>query len=112
MNDCIFCKIVNGNFNTEFIYNDGDYLAFNDINPQAPIHILVVPKSHIVSISNSQISEEDVIGKLLVVAKKICIELNILNYRIVINNGSEAGQEVMHLHLHILAGRNLSWPPG
>ncbi len=112
MNDCIFCKIANSDFNTEFLYEDDDFLAFNDINPQAPIHILVIPKKHIKSISSSSESDSLIIGNLLTTAKKICKELSILDYRLVINNGECAGQEVMHLHLHILSGRNFNWPPG
>ena len=112
MADCIFCKIGNGDFNTEFLYEDNDFVAFNDIEPQAPTHILVITKNHIESVSKSKNSEEELVGKLLIVAKKVCEKLNISDYRLVINNGAGAGQEVMHIHLHILSGRDFSWPPG
>lgn len=112
MEKCVFCKIVNGGFNTNFLYEDDSFVAFNDLNPQAPIHILVIPKNHIESVSSADDRDAILVANLLIAAKKVCKELSIPDYRLVINNGTSAGQEVLHLHIHILAGRKFTWPPG
>lgn len=106
MTDCIFCKIVNGDFNTEFLYEDDTTVVFKDINPVAPTHLLVVPKKHYANLS--EIDDKNLLGDLLNAVQKVCKKLNIKSYRTVINTGSDAGQEVFHIHIHILAGRKLN----
>ncbi len=110
MKDCIFCKIINGDFNTDFIYENEKLVAFNDINPQAPTHILFVPKEHIESLNelNNTILIKEIYDAIKTVAK----EKEISDYRVVLNTGKNAGQEVMHIHFHMLSGRKLNWPPG
>jgi|TARA_B100000929_G_C15230342_1_gene326049 histidine triad (HIT) family protein len=112
MTDNIFLKIINKEIPADIIYEDDISIAFNDISPQAPVHILVIPKKVINKLSESTEKDESLLGHLLVVAKKITEENNIRDYRLVINNGVEAGQTVFHLHIHILAGRVFGWPPG
>jgi len=112
MADNIFLKIINKEIPADIIYEDDISIAFNDISPQAPVHILVIPKKVINKLSESTEKDESLLGHLLVVAKKITEENNIKDYRLVINNGVEAGQTVFHLHIHILAGRVFGWPPG
>lgn len=109
MSDCIFCKIVNKEIPTELIYEDEEIIAFNDINPQAPIHILVIPKKHISSLVDLNEEDENLIGKIFGVINKIAkkegIDKN--GFRVIMNCGEDAGQEVKHLHFHILAGKKL-----
>ena len=112
MSECIFCRIIAGEIPSEKIYEDRDFLAFNDINPQAPCHILVIPKEHIPKVSEMKEGDKELIGGLFSVAAKICSDKSITDYRLVINNGEGAGQAVFHIHLHILAGRYFQWPPG
>ena len=112
MTDNIFLKIINKELPADIIYEDDTSIAFNDISPQAPVHILIIPKKVIDKLSESTEEDENLLGHLLVVAKKITEEKNIKDYRLVINNGVEAGQTVFHLHIHILAGRTFGWPPG
>lgn len=102
MSDCIFCKIINGDFNTEFVYEDENAVVFKDINPKANIHLLVVPREHVPSLN--ELDDEQLLGKLMMVVKKVTKKLGINSYRTVINTGKEAGQEVFHLHIHILSG--------
>lgn len=110
-NDCIFCKIARGEFNTEFIVDTADYVSFKDINPQAPIHALVIPREHFDSLR--EIDDPAKMGKLLDGARKTAEKLGIGdNYRVVINTGKEAGQAVFHIHIHVLGGRPMQWPPG
>ena len=101
MEDCVFCKIINGEFGTEFVYEDDTAVVFKDINPRADIHWLVVPKEHVVDLNECS---EDLIGKLMSVVKKVTKQNGIKSYRTVINTGKEAGQVVFHLHIHILSG--------
>lgn len=112
--ECIFCKIVKKEINAKTIYEDDDVLAFRDINPQAPVHVLIIPKRHIPSLN--EISDEDtqILGKIQKVAKEIAERENIsrTGYRIVLNAGRDAGQAVFHVHYHLLGGRVFSWPPG
>lgn len=103
MSDCIFCKIINGDFGTEFVYEDKSAVVFKDINPKADTHLLVVPKLHVESLN--ELDDEELLGKLMMVVKTVTKKLEIKSYRTVINTGKEAGQEVFHLHIHILAGR-------
>jgi histidine triad (HIT) family protein len=111
MTDCIFCKIAAGEFNTEFIAETDDYAAFNDLNPQAPVHVLVIPKKHSASLNETE--SKELLGTLLSGAKEVAEKTGIADgYRVVINTGREAGQTVFHLHLHVLGGREMNWPPG
>ena len=110
--DNIFLKIINREIPADIIYEDDISIAFNDISPQAPTHILVIPKKEIQKISEADESDKELLGHLLLVAKKITDENNIKDFRLVVNNGTEAGQTVFHLHIHILAGRTFGWPPG
>jgi len=113
MNDCLFCKIIEGEIPSQKVYEDNDVFAFRDINPKAPHHILIVPKTHIDRIENLQKSHSELMGKLILTAKKIGDELTLKSgYRLVFNNGPDSGQEVEHIHLHLLAGRKFTWPPG
>jgi histidine triad (HIT) family protein len=112
MTDTIFSKIINKEIPADIVYEDDLSIAFNDISPEAPTHILVVPKKTIPKLSEINEEDENLLGHLLIVAKKITDDNNIKDFRLVINNGSDAGQTVFHLHLHILAGRNFGWPPG
>jgi len=109
--DCIFCKIADKVIKTDFICETEDYVSFNDITPQAPVHALIIPKKHFSSLND--IDDTQLMGKLLEGAKRTAEKLGIKeNYRTVINTGREAGQAVFHLHIHILGGRPLNWPPG
>ena len=114
MSDCIFCKIANGEIPTEFVYEDDKVAAFKDINPAAPVHILVVPKVHIASALELNEENADLVSHIFMVAGKIARELGFADkgFRIVNNCGEDGGQTVGHIHFHILAGRNLGWPPG
>lgn len=112
--DCIFCKIAAGELGTDFIYESDDVVAFRDLNPQAPSHILIIPKEHIEKISDLDESHNEIAGKLLLVAAKVAQKEGLTEegFRLVFNNGKNAGQEVMHIHAHLLGGRKLNWPPG
>lgn len=111
--ETIFSKIIKREIPAKIAYEDDLALAFHDVNPQAPVHILVIPKKPIPMLSQAGAEDQSLLGHLLLVAAKITQDLGLENgYRLVINNGSAAGQTVFHLHLHILAGRSLTWPPG
>ena len=112
MTNNICQDIIDKKIPANIIYEDDLAIAFNDISPQAPIHILVIPKKSIPKLADSKSDDKDLLGHLLLVVKKITAEQKIKDYRVVINNGSEAGQTVFHIHLHILAGRVFGWPPG
>lgn len=107
MTNCIICKIITGEIPGEFVYQDEFVAAFRDINPIAPTHILIVPKQHIASVSDLEAKDEPLIGHLFSVAKQIAKEMGIdeSGYRLIINNGPDAGQVVFHLHLHLLGGK-------
>ena len=109
MEDCLFCKIVKGEIPSTVVYEDDEILAFNDIEPIAPIHILVVPKKHITSLAHMEDGDEEIVGKIYKVINKIAEEKNFKEdgYRVVVNCGENGGQEVMHLHFHVLAGKKL-----
>ena len=102
MTDCIFCKIINGDFNTKFVYEDDDAVVFNDINPKANIHMLVVPKLHVESLN--ELEDVELLGRLMNIVRRVTKQEGIKSYRTVINTGKEAGQEAFHLHIHILSG--------
>jgi Diadenosine tetraphosphate (Ap4A) hydrolase and other HIT family hydrolases len=110
--NCLFCKIIRGEIPAGKLYEDDDVLAFRDIAPQAPTHILVIPKKHLSGPSALTEEDEQVVGKLMRVGNSIAAKEGIPHYRIVFNNGTQAGQTVFHLHMHILGGRPLFWPPG
>ena len=113
MTDTIFGKIIRREIPADIVYEDDLTLAFKDINPQAPTHILVIPKKPIPSLSESDGEDTELMGHLLMTVKKVAAQANLSNgYRVVINNGADAGQSVDHLHLHILGDRNMGWPPG
>lgn len=103
MDDCIFCKIINGDFGTEFVFENEHAVVFKDINPKAETHLLVVPRLHVESLN--ELNDENLLGKLMMTVKDVTKKLGIKSYKTVINTGKEAGQEVFHLHIHILAGR-------
>jgi histidine triad (HIT) family protein len=112
--NCIFCKIIEKKIPSKIVFEDDTVIAFEDVKPQAPLHLLVVPKRHIPEIHSMTEADRELVGHLFFTAKKIADEkgLDAKGYRMVINNGAGAGQTVFHLHLHILSGRRFSWPPG
>lgn len=113
MPDCIFCRIIRGEAPAKKVYEDERTFVFEDINPQAPTHVLIIPKKHIVGVKEAQPEDAEVIGYLHLVAAQIARERGIEDgYRTVFNVGPRAGQSVFHLHLHLLGGRSLHWPPG
>ena len=112
MSDCLFCKIAAGEIPSKKLYEDELCYAFYDIDPQAPTHFLVIPKAHIPSVSAVDAENEAVVGHIFSVIAKVTKELSLESYRVVSNIGEQAGQSVPHLHFHVLAGRDMSWPPG
>lgn len=111
--DCLFCNIARGEIGADILYEDEDVCAFNDIAPQAPHHFLVIPRKHISGPSAVTAEDERLMGKMMRVAAQLAREQGIAEgYRLVFNNGAEAGQTVFHIHLHVLGGRALNWPPG
>lgn len=114
MSDCIFCKIVNKEIPANVVYEDEKILAFHDLNPVAPEHVLVIPKVHFMSLSDMKPEHSEVVGHLTLKLQEIASTLGIAEsgYRVVCNCGDDAGQEVKHLHYHLIGGRNLQWPPG
>jgi len=114
MTDCLFCKIIQGDIPGDIVYQDDDVLAFNDVNPQAPTHILIIPKKHIATTNDAQAEDAAVLGKLMLTASRIAADMGFADdgYRMVTNCNELAGQSVFHIHLHLLAGRAMHWPPG
>jgi histidine triad (HIT) family protein len=111
--DCLFCRIIRGEIPSKKVYEDSETFVFEDINAQAPTHVLIIPKKHIVDIKEAKADDAEIIGKMHLVAAKIARDREIENgYRTVFNVGPGAGQSVFHLHLHLLGGRTLGWPPG
>jgi histidine triad (HIT) family protein len=111
--DCLFCKIAAGEIPVNRVYEDDDILAFPDIHPQAPTHILVIPKAHFASLAHVGAGDDAMLGELLAAAAEVARqELLGDGYRLVINTGRDGGQTVEHLHVHLLGGRHMSWPPG
>lgn len=110
--DCLFCKIAAKQIPAKLVHEDAEVFAFEDIHPQAPAHILVCPKKHFASLAEATAAEQEILGKVALVAAKIAKERNFASYRTVMNTGSGAGQTVFHLHMHLLAGRQFHWPPG
>jgi histidine triad (HIT) family protein len=111
---CLFCKIAAGEIPSKRVYEDDDLLAFEDIKPEAPLHVLVIPKRHIATLNDLQPDDDGLVGAMVRRASAIAKErgYDAAGYRMVINTNSNAGQTVFHIHLHVLAGRRLSWPPG
>ena len=111
--NCLFCKIAAKQIPSKIVYEDPDLFAFEDINPQAPTHILICPRKHFESLAHAAPEDQAILGKLQLVAAQLARERKLLNgYRTVLNSGEGAGQTVFHLHLHLLGGRNFRWPPG
>jgi histidine triad (HIT) family protein len=113
MDDCLFCKIIAGKIPAKKVYEDDRTLVFEDLNPQGPTHVLIIPKKHIVDIKEATEADAEIIGYCQLVAAKIARERKLeKGYRTVYNVGPDAGQSVFHLHLHLIGGRKLAWPPG
>ena len=112
MSDCLFCKIIAGEIPSSKVYEDDICLAFNDIAPQAPGHFLVIPKTHIRSVSAVTVENSGIVAHIFEVIAKVTAEKGIASYRVVSNIGEQAGQSVPHLHFHVLSGRDMTWPPG
>ncbi len=114
MPDCIFCKIVGGELHADKLFENEDLVAFDDINPVAPVHVLIVPKKHIATMNDVTSADEALLGKMMMCAKHLAAERNLTEhgYRTVINCMSGAGQSVFHIHAHLLGGRIFQWPPG
>jgi histidine triad (HIT) family protein len=112
MTDTIFTKIINKKIPANIIFEDELCIIIEDISPQAPLHYLAIPKKEIIGVSDLDDNDNDIMGHLMLTIKKQMQNINVSNYRLVINNGSEAGQTIFHLHIHILANRTLGWPPG
>ena len=112
--DCIFCKIATGDIPSDRVFEDDSCIAFNDITPQAPVHILLIPRTHVDSLDKADPEDQDALGHLLLTAAKIAREKGFAEngYRVVINTNSDGGQTVFHLHVHLLAGRPFVFPPG
>lgn len=113
MHDCLFCKLIEGKIPSKKVYEDERVFAFDDINPQAPTHVLIIPKKHIVGLKEASAEDADIIGYCHLTAAKLARQRGIEDgYRTVYNVGPRAGQSVFHLHLHLIGGRDLRWPPG
>lgn len=112
--DCLFCKIASGKIPVEQIYEDEFIVAFNDINPVAPVHVLIISKEHIASVMELNNTHFDTLGHIFNAIRKLALQLNISNegFRVVTNIGENGGQSVEHLHFHLIGGRNMQWPPG
>ena len=112
--NCVFCKIVAGEIPAAKVYEDEGAIAFRDINPQAPVHVLVIPRAHIASLDEADAADESQLGQLMLAAARVARREGLAEggYRAVINTGAGAGQSVFHIHLHVLGGRPLTWPPG
>jgi histidine triad (HIT) family protein len=113
MDDCLFCKIGRKEIPAKLVYEDEEIFAFEDIQPQAPVHVLICPRKHLVSLTDAEPEDVGMLGRLQLIAAKLAAERKLTDgYRAVFNNGRGAGQSVFHLHLHLLGGREFRWPPG
>src|SRR5947209_12755295 len=113
MENCLFCEIAAGQIPSKIVYQDDDVVVFEDINPQAPQHVLIIPRRHITSVSDLRAADGPVLASIFMAAQKVASDLNLeRGYRLVSNIGPDAGQAVFHLHFHLLGGRKLGWPPG
>lgn len=114
MESCLFCKMVSGQIKPQTVYESDQVLAFRDISPQAPVHILVIPKAHIATLNDTETSHIALLGEMMLTAKQVAKQEKIAEsgFRIVMNCNADAGQSVFHIHMHIMGGRTLHWPPG
>jgi histidine triad (HIT) family protein len=114
MTDCIFCKIASGEIAGDIVYQDEWVVAFRDLNPQAPLHVLVIPRKHIATLNDLDEGDAELVGRLFVAAKAVAEQEGLAErgYRTVVNCNAEAGQSVYHIHLHVVGGRPMGWPPG
>jgi len=114
MPDCIFCSIIDGSIPATKLYEDDDIVAFDDVNPAAPTHALVIPKKHLSTMNEAEDADTELLGKIVMVARKIAVQAGLAEsgYRIVNNTMAGAGQSVFHVHFHVLGGRAFNWPPG
>jgi len=114
MESCLFCKIINKEIPASMVFEDEKMIAFNDINPQAPIHILLIPREHFSSLNEIPEEKKNILSHLVLKARQIAQEKEIAEkgYRIVLNTARDSGQEVFHIHFHLLGGRRMQWPPG
>lgn len=112
--NCLFCKIVNEEIPAKVVFENEEVLAFHDVNPQAPTHILIIPKHHIPTLNDTDVNDEQLLGRMMLTAKNVAQEQGLTEdgYRLVLNINSGGGQEIYHIHLHVLGGRQMSWPPG
>lgn len=110
--NCIFCGIADGSVNSQLVYEDEHVVAFKDLNPQAPTHLLVIPRKHIARLSEATPEDAALLGHILLVVQKLAKQFNLKDFRLVTNNGKGAGQSVDHLHFHLMAGRRFIWPAG
>ena len=112
--DCLFCRIVSGAIPSRQVYVDDDVIAFHDVNPQAPVHVLIVPKRVIPRLAESAATDAELLGRMLVASREVAQKVGIAEsgYRMVINSGRDGGETVPHLHMHLLGGRHMTWPPG
>ena len=110
--NCLFCKIVRGEIPAVKLYEDDEVVAFRDIAPQAPLHVLVIPKKHLEGPAAVAVEDEQVVGRMMRVGNEIAVREGFPQYRTVCNNGAQAGLTVFHLHMHIIGGRSMNWPPG
>ena len=111
-NTTIFDGILKGEIPCDEVYSDEHCLAFRDIQPQAPVHILVIPRTRLINLNYAELEDKELLGHLLIIAARVAKQEGLENWRAVINNGDKAGQTVFHLHIHVIGGRNLAWPPG
>ena len=114
MTDCLFCKILNGDIPADIVYESDTAIAFRDINPQAPTHVLIIPREHVSTINDITEGHQQLVGTLFSAAREIAAQEGVAEsgYRVVMNCNEGAGQSVFHIHLHMLGGRRLDWPPG
>ncbi|MEW6455838.1 MAG: histidine triad nucleotide-binding protein [Acidobacteriota bacterium] len=111
---CVFCSVIRKEINAKIVYEDDKVIAFDDVNPQAPVHVLIIPKEHFESINEFPEEKKEILGYMVFISKKI-VEIKGISkkgYRLVLNTGREAGQSIFHIHLHVLGGRYMRWPPG
>ena len=114
MNGCLFCSLVEGKIGASIVYQDDQIVAFKDVKPQAPVHVLIIPRKHIAGVPDIEPEDYVLIGQIFQVASRLAREQGIANsgFRVVVNSGADAGQSVFHLHYHLIGGRLMSWPPG
>jgi histidine triad (HIT) family protein len=113
MSDCIFCRIAAGEIPSDIVHQDDDVVAFKDLSPQAPVHLLIIPRKHIASIDEAEDADAALLGRLLLTARDLAEKHGVAGgYRLVNNCGASAGQSVFHIHVHVLGGRPMDWPPG